>query len=72
MQICKGISTQFHDKLILLVKERITDKFIIKLLQLWLKAGIMENNKVRNNLLGTPQGGVISPLLAQCVRQILE
>ncbi|ENZ5543382.1 reverse transcriptase domain-containing protein, partial [Enterococcus hirae] len=53
-----------HDKLILLVKERITDKAIIKLLNLWLKAGIMENLKIRNNLLGTPQGGVISPLLA--------
>lgn len=53
-----------HDKLILLVKERITDKAIIKLLSLWLKAGIMENLKIRNNLLGTPQGGVISPLLA--------
>ncbi|MDV4609321.1 reverse transcriptase domain-containing protein, partial [Enterococcus faecium] len=44
-----------HDKLILLVKERITDKAIIKLLNLWLKAGIMENLKIRNNLLGTPQ-----------------
>ncbi|EHZ9210234.1 group II intron reverse transcriptase/maturase [Enterococcus faecalis] len=61
-----------HDKLILLVKERITDKFIIKLLQLWLKAGIMENNKVRNNLLGTPQGGVISPLLANIYLNALD
>lgn len=57
-----------HDKLILLVKERITDKAIIKLLNLWLKAGIMENLKIRNNLLGTPQGGVISPLLANVYR----
>ena len=56
-----------HDKLILSVKERITDKAIIKLLNLWLKAGIMENLKIRNNLLGTPQGGRNFTVIGECL-----
>lgn len=61
-----------HDKLLLLVKERVTDKAIIKLLSLWLEAGIMEENQIRMNLLGTPQGGVISPLLANIYLNALD
>ncbi|HGI1850785.1 TPA: group II intron reverse transcriptase/maturase [Streptococcus agalactiae] len=61
-----------HDKLLLLVKERVTDKSIIKLLSLWLEAGIMEDNQVRSNILGTPQGGVISPLLANIYLNALD
>lgn len=61
-----------HDKLLLLVKERVTDKSIIKLLSLWLEAGIMEDNQVRSNILGTPQGGVISPLLTNIYLNALD
>jgi len=61
-----------HDKLLLLVKERVTDKSIIKLLNLWLEAGIMEDSQVRSNTLGTPQGGVISPLLANIYLNALD
>jgi len=36
----------------------------LKLIRQWLKAGVMEDGTVRETLAGTPQGGVISPLLA--------
>ena len=53
-----------HDKLIKSVMVKIIDKGIIKLLNLWLKAGVMEEMETRKETTGTPQGGVISPLLS--------
>jgi group II intron reverse transcriptase/maturase len=47
-----------------LVKERISDRRILKLIRQWMEAGVMEDGAVRETLAGTPQGGVISPLLA--------
>ena len=46
-----------------LVKERISDRRIWKLIRQRLEAGVMEDGTVRETLAGTPQGGVISPLL---------
>jgi len=53
-----------QDRLLELVKERISDRRVLKLLCQWLEAGVMEDGTVRETLAGTPQGGVISPLLA--------
>jgi group II intron reverse transcriptase/maturase len=43
---------------------RISDRRVLKLLRQWLRAGVMEDGAVRTTTAGTPQGGVISPLLA--------
>ena len=53
-----------HDKLLLSVRTRVIDRSVVKLIALWLKAGVMEEMGVRTETAGTPQGGVISPLLA--------
>ena len=51
-------------KLLEMVKKRISDRRTLKLIRQWLKAGVMEDGTVRITLAGTPQGGVISPLLS--------
>ena len=53
-----------HDKLLLSVRSRVIDRSVVKLIGLWLTAGVMEDMQVRKETTGTPQGGVISPLLA--------
>ena len=53
-----------HEKLMDAVAERVSDQGILKLLRAMLSAGVMEENRLRKPVTGTPQGGVISPLLA--------
>lgn len=53
-----------HKLLMKLVEEEVSDGSVLKLISLFLKAGVMEEQRFLATTLGTPQGGVISPLLA--------
>jgi RNA-directed DNA polymerase len=58
-----------HDKLMAALRMRISDRSVLKLIRMWLEAPVVEEDddggrKVRRYRQGTPQGGVISPLLA--------
>lgn len=61
-----------HQKLMKLVGMRISDKRIINLIKGWLKAGVMENKQYHETVLGSPQGGVISPLLSNIYLNYLD
>jgi group II intron reverse transcriptase/maturase len=52
------------DKLMQAVQERVCDQSVLKLLRVMLRAGVLEDGQVRRSATGTPQGGVVSPLLA--------
>ena len=53
-----------HEKLMELMEMRVADQRILRLIRKWLKAGVSEEGQWSETKIGTPQGAVISPLLA--------
>ena len=53
-----------RDHLLRFLEHRIGDKRILRLIAKWLNAGVMEDDEWKDDLQGTPQGAVVSPILA--------
>ena len=53
-----------HTMLMNFVADEISDGKVLNLIESWLKAGVMNEGKIEETIEGTPQGGVVSPLLA--------
>ena len=52
-----------HDRLMSAIEERICDRKLLKLLRAMLRSGVMQDGAVVRSVAGTPQGGVVSPVL---------
>jgi group II intron reverse transcriptase/maturase len=53
-----------HVRLMKCVRRRVGDRRVLHLIRKWLKAGVLEDGKVKHQATGSPQGGVLSPLLS--------
>jgi RNA-directed DNA polymerase len=68
----KFFDTVNHDYLMQRISRRIIDKEVLKLIRKYLQAGVMENGVSVKNEEGTPQGGPLSPLLANILLDELD
>jgi RNA-directed DNA polymerase len=61
-----------HNKLLMLVEMRVSDRRIVSLIRKWLTAGVMDGAELEESKIGSPQGGVISPLLSNIYLNYLD
>ena len=72
LDLAKFFDTVNHSKLLQLLSERIKDGRVISLIHKFLRAPVQENGTMKANQIGTPQGGTISPVLANIMLHELD
>ena len=64
LDLSRYFDTFNHEKLLVLLRKNVKDERVIQLIKRYLKSGVMENGVVMETEEGSPQGGNLSPLLA--------
>jgi group II intron reverse transcriptase/maturase len=70
--IADFFGTISHDRLVALVAERVADGKVLSLIRQMLTAGVLRDGVYESTIAGTPQGGVISPLLSNIYLHVFD